>query len=316
MQFKNILVHATPRSETDPAIAAAVALARRYHASVTLFDVAPDLSWPMQFLAGGWEQTIEDISGGKRKLLEQKAEALTAEGIVANYILAKGRLSIAIVRQVISDQHDLVIKVAEAVGANRSGFLGSTDFRLLRKCPSPVLVLKRDHELRFQHVAAALDVMDDHEIQKALDRRVLQAALAVCEGELQLVYTMRSVQEIIQIDEQDTDLITPDVLVQWHRELAELAEEKLETMKRESRCGSCRARVLPGSPTDAIPEFVKAEGIDLLVMGTLGRSGLDGMLIGNTAELILNHVECSVLALKPATFVSPLGKASHSNFAA
>jgi nucleotide-binding universal stress UspA family protein len=46
--------------------------------------------------------------------------------------------------------------------------------------------------------------------------------------------------------------------------------------------------------------------IDLVVMGTVARSGLSGILIGNTAEKVLGKVRCAVLAIKPAGFVSPI----------
>ena len=55
--------------------------------------------------------------------------------------------------------------------------------------------------------------------------------------------------------------------------------------------------------------LVEAASIDLLVMGSVGRTGLEGFLIGNTAEAVLRRVSCSVLALKPGSFESPI--ASH-----
>ena len=45
---------------------------------------------------------------------------------------------------------------------------------------------------------------------------------------------------------------------------------------------------------------------DLVVMGTVGRTGIAGLFIGNTAEMVLEQVQCSVLAVKPAGFVSPV----------
>jgi universal stress protein E len=49
-----------------------------------------------------------------------------------------------------------------------------------------------------------------------------------------------------------------------------------------------------------------AEGIDLVVMGTVARAGIAGMLIGNTAERVLRKLPCSVLTVKPDGFVSPV----------
>ena len=55
-----------------------------------------------------------------------------------------------------------------------------------------------------------------------------------------------------------------------------------------------------------IPDFVRKNDIDLIVMGTLARSGIKGFLIGNTAEKIVSEIHCSVLAVKPDGFVSPI----------
>jgi universal stress protein E len=57
-------------------------------------------------------------------------------------------------------------------------------------------------------------------------------------------------------------------------------------------------------------ELIAKARINLLVMGTIARTGLPGVLIGNTAEKVLDSVHCSVVAIKPAGFVSPL---AHGN---
>ena len=61
-----------------------------------------------------------------------------------------------------------------------------------------------------------------------------------------------------------------------------------------------------GEPAIEIPAFVRGHQADLLVMGTIGRRGLTGLMMGNTAEMVLHQVQCSVLAVKPANFVSPV----------
>jgi universal stress protein E len=61
-----------------------------------------------------------------------------------------------------------------------------------------------------------------------------------------------------------------------------------------------------GHVEQVVPELVNEYQIDLLVMGTVSRSALDGVLIGNTAERVLDDVRCSVLAVKPTGFLSPI----------
>ncbi len=51
---------------------------------------------------------------------------------------------------------------------------------------------------------------------------------------------------------------------------------------------------------------MNSEKADLLVMGTVCRTGVPGFFIGNTAEDVLQQVDCSVLAVKPKGFVTPV----------
>jgi nucleotide-binding universal stress UspA family protein len=61
-----------------------------------------------------------------------------------------------------------------------------------------------------------------------------------------------------------------------------------------------------GDPSIVIPQLVDRKKIDLLVIGTVARGGIARVMMGNTAETILNRVQCSVLAVKPKNFVSAI----------
>ena len=67
-----------------------------------------------------------------------------------------------------------------------------------------------------------------------------------------------------------------------------------------------RRHVVKGVAHEQIVRLVAEYGVDLLVMGTVARTGIAGLIIGNTAEEILTRVACSVLAIKPQGFVSPV----------
>jgi nucleotide-binding universal stress UspA family protein len=64
--------------------------------------------------------------------------------------------------------------------------------------------------------------------------------------------------------------------------------------------------LLEGDPEHVVPDFARENDVDVVVMGSVGRTGVPGFLIGNTAETILRQVESSVLAVKPGGFVSPV----------
>ena len=61
-----------------------------------------------------------------------------------------------------------------------------------------------------------------------------------------------------------------------------------------------------GLPQQEIPEVVEHRDIDLIIMGTVNRTGIPGLLIGTAAETILAAVQCGVLAVKPEGFVTPV----------
>ena len=64
--------------------------------------------------------------------------------------------------------------------------------------------------------------------------------------------------------------------------------------------------VLQGCADEIIPEFAEQHQIDLIVMGTVCRTGIPGFCIGDTAEKILHRIDCSVLAVKPDDFITPV----------
>ena len=67
-----------------------------------------------------------------------------------------------------------------------------------------------------------------------------------------------------------------------------------------------RTHLINGRARKEIPALARQIEADLIVMGTVARTGVPGFIIGNTAEAIFNQIECSVLALKPPGFVTPV----------
>ena len=61
-----------------------------------------------------------------------------------------------------------------------------------------------------------------------------------------------------------------------------------------------------GPARKVIPELARELQVDCIVMGTVARTGVPGLFMGNTAETILDQLECSVLAIKPPGFVTPV----------
>jgi nucleotide-binding universal stress UspA family protein len=102
--------------------------------------------------------------------------------------------------------------------------------------------------------------------------------------------------------------LVPSQFAQYMRESRQETAHKLRTFlsKAGEPIPPACVHLVKGRASAVIPRFAKKHAVDLVVMGTVGRSGIPGLLIGNTAEKILTHLESSVLTLKPAEFVSPV----------
>jgi nucleotide-binding universal stress UspA family protein len=91
------------------------------------------------------------------------------------------------------------------------------------------------------------------------------------------------------------------------RETRRIHKERVELLAKAGLDESeYKLHLLKGDPAVIIPKFAARRKMDLVVMGTVCRTGLPGFIIGNTAESVLNQLRCSLLTVKPAGFVSPV----------
>jgi nucleotide-binding universal stress UspA family protein len=104
-------------------------------------------------------------------------------------------------------------------------------------------------------------------------------------------------------------LVASDALDKWVSEARDQHRRKLAELLRSYPLQELKAQVylLKGEPGRLNPELAAKLRVELIVMGTVSRSGVAGLLIGNTAEKILRRVDCSVLTVKPEGFVTPVG---------
>jgi nucleotide-binding universal stress UspA family protein len=93
-----------------------------------------------------------------------------------------------------------------------------------------------------------------------------------------------------------------------------VADEALQafTKTHADQLDGVNVQLVQGEPERAIPQFIERNGIDLVVMGTVARSGILGLVMGNTAERVLQRLRGSVLAVKPPGFVSSVERAHAS----
>ncbi|MGD9715399.1 MAG: universal stress protein, partial [Thermomicrobiales bacterium] len=92
------------------------------------------------------------------------------------------------------------------------------------------------------------------------------------------------------------------------REIDEEARHRFDTFVEslDAEPDQIQRHLSWGTPWKEVGRLAQHLGIDLIALGTIGRSGVKGLLLGNTAERVLDTCHCSILTVKPDGFVSPL----------
>lgn len=216
-------------------------------------------------------------------------------------VAAAGKPHVRIIQQVLRGGHDLLIVAARQQGLITRSIAGATAVRLITTCPAAVWVAPRRFEVGRRVVLSAVALHD-------LTPEVLEISatiVALRGGKWHVLHVPEYPQEGAM---RLRDASRADVEA-YERECRDAAWAKLHEL-----CDPLAAEtgVTPklwmaeGRPSEQILLASAKLAADVVVMGTIGRKGLAGMLIGNTAERVFNSSECSVLAIKPAGFESPV----------
>jgi len=301
--FKNILVHADGRDDSRYLLDCAVELARQHDAKIKLVDIMPETSWPARFSSGKRDRFLEQLADAKQNHLRQLAEEYRAGALNVSYRVLQAPTSIAMIREAVRGEHDLVIKASKGLESRRLGFFGTSAKRLLRKCPVPVLLVKRGFQGPFRKIVAAVDASSTHKQDAQLNGEVIQIARNVCpqDGTLSVIHAWSLYGESILKEH-----MRPEEFAEALQDAETHARHCLDEVLAKSGEAVDGAHLLKGDPIDVILAFVAERVPDLLVMGTVGRAGVAGILMGNIAEQVFERVACSVLAVKPPDFKTPI----------
>ena len=320
-RFNNIICVISQDSKELTALERAIALAKSSQAELTIVEVIDEIPatlklvdrtlWPRDFL----QQRI-------KKHLNRLDEMVASldSGINIKTRVLSGIAFIEIIREVLRNGHDLLLKTAESSGLLER-LLGSDDMHLLRKCPCPVWLFKPQTDPSFRCIVAALDVdayypAKELTVRSQLNLQILEMAssLALSESaELHIVYACEALDEelmnkgLMAGPGSEKEAYIEKVTQRSRLSLESLVKKvKLRLEPAANITLKPTIHILNGFPRQQIPEFASQIKADLIVMGTVARTGLAGFFMGNTAETILNQLDCSVLATKPDGFNTPV----------
>ncbi|NNM06513.1 MAG: universal stress protein [Gemmatimonadetes bacterium] len=305
-RFQKILAVFDSEKRDWTAIQLALGLAQESGGQLAVVHVIPPLPQDIPYDLTGMDDLKEALFRAAEADLEEVGRKLPDAGIEIGRRVLWGHTAMELSRMVLTEGHDLVMKGSGSRKHIPGQFLGSVDMRLLRKCPCPVWLVKPGAHKDVKRVLATIDPMGEDDSHAELNQSIigLGLELAAMEG---------------------ADLHVLHAWAPWGRSLlrSRIRSEEFSEYSRQVRARTAKAmremlkpfddlipvvnrHLLEGDPEHVVPEFVREHDVDVVVMGSVGRTGVPGFLIGNTAETILRQVESSVLAVKPGGFVSPV----------
>jgi nucleotide-binding universal stress UspA family protein len=304
MSFERILFVSTGLKNDTSALLSAMELAKRSNSDLDLILLLPLLPKNLVDYAPKFTDSVVSDFTDFIETIKSQTDFKGAMNVSA---LNQKHPSVNIIKLVLQHQYDLVIKQVDSA-SHEKGFK-ALDMDLLRKCPCPLMLCRPGHEIASGSVAVAIDPLSEEQSGHALSLRLLRTALELTSG-------FDKPLDVLSC--WDFSLENSLTTGTWlNLSVEELAEEKekyrtdhmtalSQILNEVEEHETCNVQHINGFASIQIPQYIADQEIDLLVMGTVARTGVAGFIIGNTAENILQSLQCSLLALKPTDFTCPV----------
>lgn len=300
--FKNVLLD-LGASVDGHLLAQTVDFCARADAKLTVLNVFEE---PPQSVSSYFSSQHKDL----RNIILESYEDMTSKEMEKIDIdlsgvdrqLRWGKDFIETIKTVKEGQHDLVISASQ----NPTGPPDSTSMHLMRKCPCPVWIHRGDLWKGAIRILAAINTSDTSKENRRLNRKILEHSITlntILRGHLHVVSCWLGYMESVLSSPRFTEKEKAEYLEFEQKE----TEKELAAVSNELNLpDTVKAKVMYGNPATIIPTYVTDNKMDIVVMGSVARTGIPGLLVGNTAEKIVANLENSIIAIKPDGFKSPV----------
>ena len=290
-EIESILVGTSLDALSDPVVLAGTELARRAGAELRLLHAH---ALPVAYFAAPTGLTtvnpdlLETERQVRQQMLDEQLGRLQIDaGSLAGVIVEAGAPHRMLLEA--AESHDVDLIVVGARETAGRALHGSTTDRVLRKATCPVLVIAGESELPPRQVLAPTDLSP---LSQGCLREALEI-LATLDGTADL--DLEALFVLTDEEHESSTQFTPEQIERLaHEELDRFvdllpAPAGLE-IRRKVRIGEIRKEILAEIDTAAV---------DLLVLGTHGRSGFERFLLGSVAADMASQATCNVLIIPP-----------------
>ncbi|MFT6550904.1 MAG: universal stress protein E [Zhongshania marina] len=290
--MKNLIVLADTHGGKNTALKRALQIQSRTGAHITLFGFC--------YTSSNNSETSENADKVKALLMEKRAAELnaliadfdaSADDITAEVVWSKDIAGELLARR-IADSADLIVKSAHKTG---SWFHTSTDWQLIRESKIPLMITAGKTWKKKSRILATIDFASTEKTKQRLNDKIIANAKALVgplgDNSIHIAFALTAPQALIDLDLIDAK----KYLAEKRKSLQAVVDQFCEKhgISKEN------VHIKQGEPERVIPSIANDLKADLTIVGTIGRKGLKGKLIGNTAEGILGRLYTDILTIRP-----------------
>jgi universal stress protein E len=304
--YRKLLVVIDPTTDKQAALDRAVELAKSNGVEICVFLSIFDFSYEMTSILSNVEREAmrQGVIAQRQAWLNDLLAAYSSSGVkIDSQIVWHNRPFESIIKHAIGGNYDMIVKGTHEHGKLKAVIFTPTDWHLMRKAPVPVLLVK-DHDWPVDgNILCAVNVVTEDDDHQALNDKIIASAKGLAtqfNAQLHLVnaYPGTPVNLAIELPDFDAHTYNESIRLQHEQRVHRLAERHGIT--------TANCHIHEGLPEDVIPELAQQLDAELVILGTVGRTGFSAALIGNTAEHVIDSLNCDLLAIKPDGYKSPL----------
>ena len=278
--YSKILVVADINHDEQPALARAMQLAAKSKSTsrITFFLSIYDFSYDMTSML-----SVDERDAMRRGVIHQReqwmkkvAEPYVDESVMFDVkVVWHNRPYEAIIGEVFAGEHDILIKGTRKHDVLESVIFTPTDWHLLRKCPTPVLLVKNATWPEDANIIASVHVGSEVETHLQLNDIMVDQLLSLTSRlgatpYLVNAYPVTPANITIELPEFDPTTYTD--AVRGHHLTS------MKALRQKHGIDEAQTIVQQGLPEDVIPEAAEKLSAAMVILGTTGRTGLSAVV--------------------------------------
>jgi len=280
--LRTVLIGTSLGSESDEVVRAGLGVARKAGARVLLVHVLQREPLPV-FLTSGADAERDQLTRANAELSRQIARLGIGDDELAGARVRVGAPHRILIETAQQTGADLIVVGATGAGPFAAELLGTTAERVLRKALCPVLIVRGELRVPPRRVLAPVDLST---LAGDAFRCGLQLLAQLAEHDkiqVEAVYAL----SFLDASREHVERSAAEVLRRFVLENRADASLRVDTA------------VLPGEARVEILNELREHPVDLVVLGTHGRGGLDRLVLGSVASTVARKAPCSVLVISP-----------------